>query len=453
MPDLLRQARPHLRRAGPDGFRPVRVVEIELSEPLPRIEGTHPSGTTRYGRALVIVRLHGTPIGQLEVDLPEHGRSPVDMAAVIWARLGAVVQDHMRADGLAVPERLDPSGLVAGGEPACLAARRRFLSAGAPSITVIVPSRERPERLATCLRSILACDYPPDRLQVLVVDNAPATDATRLAVEESFAGTVGYLREDIPGSASARNLGIRHAAGQIVAFTDDDVVVDRSWLVEIARGYDAAPSVDAVTGLLVPRALETPAQVWFEEYGGFGRGYRRQIYNLGEFRRDDPLYPYSAGIYGTGNSMSFRRAALEEIGGFDPALGNGTPTLGGVDSEALLRTILRGKTLVYEPRALAYHDHRPDYDGLRRQVYSYGVGLSAYLLKTAIENPRLIPDLAARVPQGLRFALSPGSGKNSGKRRGYPRELTFAELRGIAYGPFAYIRSRRWYRKAARGCP
>jgi GT2 family glycosyltransferase len=265
-----------------------------------------------------------------------------------------------------------------------------------------------------------------------------------------FAGTVGYLREDLPGSASARNLGVRHARGEIVAFTDDDVVVDRHWLAELARGYDAAADVDAVTGLLVPMELETAAQVWFEQYGGFGRGYRRQVYNLGPFRRDDVLYPYSAGIFGTGNSMSFRRSSLEEIGGFDPALGNGTPALGGVDSEVLLRLILRGKTLVYEPRSLAHHAHRRDYAGLRRQVFGYGAGLSAYLLKTAIENPRLIPGIAGRVPHGLRYALSPRSGKNADKRRDYPRELTRTELRGIAYGPIAYLRSRLRYRDATR---
>ena len=154
---------------------------------------------------------------------------------------------------------------------------------------------------------------------------------------------------------------------------------------------------------------------------------------------------WTAGLFGTGNNFSFRAGALREIGGFDPALGNGTPALGGVDSEVLLRTVLTGHTIVYEPRAIVLHAHRPDYDALRRQVYAYGAELSAYYLKTLLANPALLKDFARKLPVGLRFALSSGSSKNSGKTQSYPRELTWLERRGILYGPLGYVRSRRKY--------
>ena len=415
------------------------IQEVELAEPLKGID----AGDT-YRRALAVVRLHSDPIGQIVVDLAAGSATPAEVARAIDIALRTAVNRHLIADGASPVERIGPESVPPTGVPQCVAEREAFLAAGPPFVSVIVPTRERAERLARCLSSILRAEYQRARREVIVVDNDPRTGATRDLVARSFPG-VRYVREDAAGSASARNRGVDHAAGELVVFTDDDVIVDRYWLAELARGYEAAPRVGAVTGLLVPMELETPAQVWFEQYGGFGRGYERRVYNLTDSRPSDPLFPYSAGVFGTGNSMSFRRSVLDAIGGFDPALGNGTPALGGVDSEVLLRTVLEGHTVVYEPRSLAHHAHRRDYPGLRRQIYSYGTGLSAYLLKTMIERPRLLPDFAARVPRGLAYALSPRSGKNASKERGYPRRLTFDELRGMAYGPIAYARSRRRY--------
>src|SRR5581483_12138742 len=205
--------------------------------------------------------------------------------------------------------------------------------------------RERPERLRRCVESILACEYPSERIEVLVVDNAPEGNRTERLVQEleKATGRVRYAREDVPGSASARNRGLTLVRTPLVAMTDDDVIVDRHWLTEVARAFDAYPRAGAVSGLLLPAALDTEAQVWFEQYGGFGRGFRRRVFDLGDHRPpDEPLYPWNAGLFGTGNNFSFRTDMIRDIGGFDPALGNGTPALGGVDSEVLLRTILNG---------------------------------------------------------------------------------------------------------------
>ena len=418
---------------------PVRIIEIELGEPLSDI-----LGSDRYGRAFVVVRLHTIPIGQVTVELVDGAAGRDAVASAVDEALRDAVNRHLVADGAEPVARIGAEGVPGPAAPRCVAERNAYLADDPPFLSVIIPTRERAERLARCLVSILQAQYPADRREVIVVDNDPRTAATRDLIERSFPG-VRYVRENAPGSASARNRGVEHAAGELVVFTDDDVIVDRYWLAELARAYEAAPRVGAVTGLLVPMELETPAQIWFEQYGGFGRGYERRVYNLTDSRPTDPLFPFSAGVFGTGNSMSFRRSVLDEIGGFDPALGNGTPALGGVDSEVLLRTVLEGHTVVYEPRSLAHHAHRRDYDGLRRQIYGYGAGLSAYLLKTMIERPRLFPEFAARVPRGFVYALSPRSGKNARKQRGYPRRLTFEELRGMAYGPVAYFRSRRRY--------
>jgi glycosyltransferase involved in cell wall biosynthesis len=431
------------------GFRPVAVADVELTEQLPAI--APPESGPPWRAALIIGRVHGVPIGQVEVPLPEDGATSTYLRSALDAALGAAVFQHVTADaGIAVgnADAADTANTtsISSQEPPCAVQRRRALL-DAPMLSVIVPTRDRPEQVRACVRSILACEYPADRLEVLVVDNVPRDGLTRAAVTTlAKSGPVRYLVEEKPGSASARNRALPEARGEFLVFTDDDAIVDRHWLAEIVRGFRTAPGVDAVSGLLVPRRLDTPARVWFEQYGGFSRGYTQRIFDLRDNRpTDEPLFPFTAGLFGTGNNMAFRAEILRAIGGFDPALGNGTPALGGVDSEVMLRTVVLGHRLVYRPNAMVWHDHRADYADLRRQVYSYGAGLTAYLLKTVTTNPIVLPAFVALVPKGIRFLLLPGSAMNSRKEDDYPRDLTRAELRGMLHGPLAYLNSRRMY--------
>ena len=431
-------------------FEPVRLAEVELGEPVPHLHAARAPNGRPYRRALVFVRLHTEPLALCKVELGEDGSlAPEPLARAIWPEVAERVRRHLAADGIEVPPAALDAGGVAwshGGEPSCAVARAEFLRT-APELTVLIPSRERPERLQRCLDSILACEYPADRISLIVVDNAPETDATRLVVE-SYAdrAQIRYLREDATGSASARNRGLREVETDLVAMTDDDTVVDRRWLTEVARSFDRHPAAATVSGLLLPMELDTQAQMWFEEYGGFSRGFDRRRFDLGENRpADEPLFPWTTGLFGTGNNFAFRTAAIREIGAFDAALGNGTPALGGVDSEILLRTILRGHTIVYEPHAVVHHAHRPDYAALRRQIHAYGAGMVACHLKTLLANPGLTFSFAGKLPTGLRFVLGSDSSKNAQKRSHYPRELTWLELRGMLYGPLGYARSRRKY--------
>jgi glycosyltransferase involved in cell wall biosynthesis len=437
----------HVPEPSAPDFEPIRVVEVELGRPLPELEpASSPSGAP-YTSALVFCRLHDEPVGMLRAPLAGGRMSAQELATRLEAEVGDDARRHLRRDGLPADAPLGVEGFPPTETPACVREREAFLQ-DAPRLTVLIPSRERAERLGRCLDSILACEYPDDRFDILVVDNAPETDGT-LRVVQDYAGRTGgrvrYAREDATGSASARNRGLDLVDTEIVVMTDDDVLADPHWLTEVARTFTAYPQAACVSGLLLPAALDSPAQVWFEQYGGFSRGFERRVFDLVDNRPADPLYPWTAGVFGTGNNFSFRVAPLREIGGFDPALGNGTPALGGVDSEVLLRTILSGQTIVYEPRALVYHAHRPDYNALRRQVYAYGAGLVAYYLKTLLARPRLVLDFARALPAGLRFMFSSESHINQHKESDYPSELTWLERRGFLYGPLAYARSRRKY--------
>jgi GT2 family glycosyltransferase len=434
--------------ASVSGFRPTKILEFDLAEPLPDIaESATPDGV-RYERILAFVRLHGEPLQLMEIDLADGALPAARLAAAIWPTVAERVRVHIARDGGVAPDELGVHGIQPpeGQEPLCLTERARFRES-APRITVLIPTRERPARLSRCLDSILASEFPIDRLTVIVVDNAPSTAATQeLVADYRERADVRYVREDATGSASARNRGLEDVDTELVLMTDDDTVVDRHWITEVARTFATYPDAAVVSGLLVPMELNTPAQVWFEQWGGFSRGFERRIFDLDEHRpASEPLYPWTAGVFGTGNNFAFRTQAIRDIRGFDPALGNGTPALGGVDTEILLRTILTGHTIIYEPRAIVHHAHRVDYPALRRQIYGYGAGLVAVWLKTLLANPRLSTDFVRKIAPGVRFALSPRSAKNAKKQSDYPAELTRLELRGMLYGPLGYARSRRKY--------
>jgi GT2 family glycosyltransferase len=316
-------------------------------------------------------------------------------------------------------------------------------------VSVVVATHDRPASLAACLRSLLSLDYP--NYEIIVVDNAPRSGATADVVRHTYGDVaqVRYVREDRRGLACAHNRGLRDLHGDIVAFTDDDVIADRHWLTELVRGFSVAENVACVTGMIFPLELETPAQVWIEQYGGFSKGCTRRVFDLTENRPKNPLYPYTIGVCGSGANMAFRTSALRAMGKFDPALGAGSIARGADDLAAFFGVITAGYTLVYEPAAIVHHRHHRNYDDLRKQMYGYGIGLTAYLTKLLVDKPDRFLDVAVRIPHGLVYVLSPRSPKNMKKCVDYPRELTTLERKGMLYGPFAYLRSR-WQTRTMR---
>lgn len=313
-----------------------------------------------------------------------------------------------------------------------------------PLVSVVIPTRDRPESVARTVAGIAAGGYPRDGYEVVVVDNASGSD-TRVdpgaLAGAGKGGSLRVVREPVPGGSSARNRGLREARGRLVVFADDDVDADPGWLTAIVRPF-SDERVGGVAGLTMPGQLQTRAQLWFEGFGGFMRGFERRVYELDRPPPDRPLFPFTLGDLGSGQNMAFRRDLLRELGGFDTALGTATPTLAGEDLDAMLRVLLAGHRVVYEPAAVVRHEHQREYEQLRRRIWGYGVGLSACLTKTLLANPRLLPLFLRKLPAGLAYALSPGSGKNRRKQDDYPSELTLLELLGMACGPLAYARSR-----------
>jgi GT2 family glycosyltransferase len=140
------------------------------------------------------------------------------------------------------------------------------------------------------------------------------------------------------------------------------------------------------------------------------------------------------------------RRLVERIGGFDMALGAGTPTSSGEDIDMFLRILLAGRAIAYESSAVIWHIHRPDSKALGLQMYNYGLGLTAYVVKRMLDRSTRWQVLK-RAPHGARHLIQLWS-RARAAQNGLPRSAANAgyiraELRGMIAGPFAYWRARR----------
>jgi GT2 family glycosyltransferase len=310
-----------------------------------------------------------------------------------------------------------------------------------PALSAAVCTRNGAERLEACLDALSALEYPPGRLDVLVVDNAPTDDSTQQLVAR-YPG-IRYVLEPRPGLDWARNRAILEARGDIIAFTDDDVSVDEGWAAAIGRLFAADPDVDAVTGLVVADEMDVESQRLFEKYGGFGRGFDRQYFRVDTASGEGAARRHAgAGRFGTGANMAFRRRLFDRIGMFDPALDVGTLTNGGGDLEMFFRVLKEGGTLVYEPSAIVRHRHRRTYDELRTQLANNGIGFYAYLVRTAEAYP---DERTAIVRLGAWWFWQWNLrrlGRSFIRPAEFPRDLILAELRGCFTGLRRYARAK-----------
>lgn len=381
---------------------PTALLDLEATAPpssLPDLSA--------YDHALVLLRREGQPVGQCWL--------PVTGGHVDQAALATALETAPTAPGPLPPP--------------------------APPATVAVCTRDRPDDLRHCLAA-LAC-LPDDGQEVLVVDNAPSDGRTRTVVADF--PRVRYGCEPRPGLDRARNHALRIARHPIVAFVDDDAAPDPGWLRALCRHFHD-PAVLCVTGLTMPRVLESPAQEWFERYSPFGRGFERRTFDR------TTLDPLAAGRAGAGANMALRRAVLRAVGPFDVALDAGTPTHSGGDTEMFSRILAAGHCIVYDPAALCWHRHRRSWPELRRTLYGYGVGVYALWTRRLLRERewRVLPLAATWL---LRWQL-PALARALLRRPGAPpADLLLAELCGCAVGPWAYLRATHRCGRGENGGP
>ncbi len=327
----------------------------------------------------------------IEVDVDAEQTAEVDLdgfegVAIVSRRAGRVVgfalhdtSPRQHLTGAELSSMVDPEPISA--PPLTVDPARP-----APTVTAAICTHDRPELLERCLRSLLDQTDPPD--EILVVDNAPSDGRCETVVERIAADAphVRRIVEPCPGLDIARNAALRHAAGDVVAFIDDDVIADTHWCEATRACFQQDEDVDATTGQVLPAELDTPAQSAFERLGGF-RGGNETVRWHGLDLPDNRLYPYHPGMFGAGANMAVRRNSAIRLGGFDEALDTGAPLPGGGDLDLFHRVIRSGGTLRYEPQIVVAHRHRRTHEELRAQYESWGLTFSAWASKAYREDP------------------------------------------------------------------
>jgi glycosyltransferase involved in cell wall biosynthesis len=333
------------------------IFDIEATRPLPMLRISE----TDLGIA-VLLRRKGKPIEFWLESLPVNGvLSSEDLAQRIIDK----AKTKLLAES--IREELVPF------------AKQPIL----PSLTVAICTKDRPDCLYRCLQSLVKLREDiidgMSEFNITVIDNAPSDDRTKQLL--SNYSDIRYLSEVKPGLNFARNRALLETESKLIAYLDDDVVVDRGWLRGLHEAWSENADAAAFTGQVLPMELETEAQVLFEQRGGFRRGFEKVRYTMATPSDHGSIYPCNSGIFGVGCNMAFQRQALIELGGFDEALDTGRPLPGGGDHDIFYRVIRSGYPLVYEPAYLVFHQHRQTMKKLSHQYWTWGLSVMAFASK------------------------------------------------------------------------
>ena len=257
-----------------------------------------------------------------------------------------------------------------------------------PQISLIVCTRNRAESLPVCLNSIeqAAVANRAVEVELLIVDNGStdATAAVLLAWQKSTSVRCRVLPAEQRGLSHARNHGLEHATGKIIAFTDDDCTVARDYLTQVERAYatDAGPALRGGRVELgdprdLPFTIKTdlaPQRFTGGHPGGF--------------------------IHGCNLTMS--RSALELVGRFDTRLGAGQPIGAAEDSDFVYRAHRSGVMVLYDPLIVVFHHHgRRDFAEVKLLQDVYNLGNGALYAKHGLRDWKLLFRICRDIRSGL----------------------------------------------------
>lgn len=344
---------------------PYKIINIQLEQNIPFETITKPS--------FIIVWYKYLPLGHIWVDNGFDSKEEFKTAIrnAIKNTLNYYVDQESASFIFTAFDANNNIDLIASLEKLFLQAFPNSIYA--PSLSVVICTRNRTNSLMKCIASLknsIDTDF-----ELIIVDNAPDDRSTEVAVANLE--HVVYLKEPKKGLDNARNTGAKAATKDIVAYTDDDVEVTPEWTSMLKKCF-IDPKTMAVTGLVLPVAIQTKSQYLFEKYWSFNRGYIPLVFGQTFFN-----YNLHVGVpvweIGAGANMAFRKIAFDLVGYFDERLDVGASGCSG-DSEFWYKVLADGWQCNYFPQLVVFHSHREDIESLNKQLFSYMRGQVSSLL-------------------------------------------------------------------------
>lgn len=249
-----------------------------------------------------------------------------------------------------------------------------------PGVTIVVPTRDRPGHLASCLDALTALDYPAHRMHVVVVDDG-SVESPRPVVDrfrERF--DVQLLEQETAGPAAARNAGVARARNEYVAFTDDDCAPEPDWLLALAAGFERSPR--AMLGGRTVNALATNP---FSEASQELVSYLYEYYNS----------PEHGARFLASNNMAMPTELFLQVGGFHTSF----PRAAAEDRDLCDRWHEAGHGIRYVSEAVVRHSHALGFSRFWKQHFGYGRGAHGYHARRAERGEAPIR------PEPLRFYI------------------------------------------------
>jgi GT2 family glycosyltransferase len=282
------------------------------------------------------------------------------------------------------------------------------------SLSVIICTRDRAFLLDRCLQRFN--ETPSDGLELIVVDNNSSDDTKTIVQKFSASASfdVRYLFEHRTGLSHARNRGIAEASGSIIAFTDDDCLVEHQWVSRILNEFSADRSLAVLGGRVEPGNANGQT--------GGTRTFSDRII-ITSF---SDLFRYMIGC-----NMAFSRKVFDVIGGFDPLLGKGTPLGSAEDLDLLYRALKTQQTIVYVPEAVVFHAHgRISTSSIQQVNDEYAKGRGGFYWKHMMRGDLHIAKGALR--EIVTLCRASVSTRNRHEARPAPPRV----LRNLAIGAF-----------------
>jgi mycofactocin system glycosyltransferase len=248
-----------------------------------------------------------------------------------------------------------------------------------PFVSIIVPVYNRANEIDACLESLLSLDYSPSKREIIVVDDA-SSDHTKFVVRRYKVKLI--VQKYNQGQSAARNVGVRAATGEIIAFIDSDCVADPNWLRELAP-YLQYPRNTLVGGYVDSYFRETLLDRYEEVESPLNMG-RKRLIGAG---KDSSFYVPTC-------NMLVRKDAYLEVGGLDESLRVGE------DVDLCWRLKKQGHRLIYVPKGRVRHKHRNRFrEGFKRR-FDYGTSEAALYARHSEVKKRF-----PWQPGGLTFLL------------------------------------------------